>query len=86
LEELATKIKGLSEERETGWISVEDKLPEIDLEVLVYCPLGNTGVPFQCVAYFQDDSWYDSTEGRLFDTEKPVSHWMTLPSPPAKDR
>ena len=49
------------------WISVEDRLPDIGIEVLVYSE--DDGI---CVDYYDGDSfgYYD------------VTHWMPLPEPP----
>jgi len=59
------------------WISVKDRLPDIDLSVLVY-----NGQSIEVMAY-----WYDEDEKPNFmNPPAPpcdfVTHWMPLPEPP----
>ena len=58
------------------WVSVEDRLPENNLTVIV--PGG--------IAYRRHDDWYTLTgeryPGRLIIWEHGVKHWMPLPEPP----
>lgn len=63
------------------WISVLNPPKEKEV-VLVFCPKGNLGEPFQCVAFRIANRWYDSNFQNLFDTPQEVSHWMPLPEPP----
>ena len=57
------------------WISVNERLPEVGRDVLVY--VGN-GV---CKVCWMEDrgDWHTST--RFFGKED-VTHWMPLPEPP----
>lgn len=55
------------------WISVKDKLPEFEAEVIVY--VKNQGIFFGAYA---DKVWwrtYTKISGQ-------VTHWMPLPEPP----
>ena len=60
-------VAALREQEERRWIPVEERLPDIGIEVLVYSE--DDGV---CVDYYGGDSfgYYD------------VTHWMPLPEPP----
>ncbi|MGB2063581.1 MAG: DUF551 domain-containing protein [Marinomonas gallaica] len=70
------------------WISVEDKLPEVRVNVLIYEKY--TSVPV--VAYRTEyGDWCASTEA--YDTngdaivvdnliQEDITHWMPLPKPP----
>lgn len=65
------------------WISVKDRLPEADGEVVLACyqPRKPNYIFF---AYF-NGSWaiYQPTEdGLLYSHPVRVSHWMPLPEPP----
>ena len=70
-----------------GWISVEDRLPEVPLEydcmeVLVYCkcPVRERMV-IQLEFFWRDSTIYD--EGCIPGFDIPgITHWMPLPSPP----
>jgi hypothetical protein len=60
------------------WISVKDRLPEEEKEVLCY--LGNALGKGIVVAFRRHGDWY-------FDGWKcpTVTHWMLLPEPPKED-
>lgn len=69
-------------EREREWISIHDRLPEGQTEVLVYMPKYGSNIN----VYFLTDldpnrkTWFNC----FFDT-KPfadVTHWMPIPTPP----
>lgn len=60
-----------------GWISVEERLPEEDENVLVYGPWG-IGNGYS-LAFWYDSAWNDVDSGYPLDN---VSHWMPLPDPP----
>lgn len=77
----------------TCWISVEDKLPQVDevyhewyrsCDVLVYRECGTI-----CVAYAFAEEDAKDVGWRSFDSEgwylDDVSHWMPLPEPPQGD-
>lgn len=65
-------------ETEQNWISVKDRLPEEETEVLCY--LGNAVGKGIVVAFRRRGDWY-------FDgwTCPTVTHWMPLPQPPKED-
>ena len=55
------------------WISVEDRLPELHIDVLVY-QRGDSDVWFIDTNYrYSGGAWSEDYE---------VSHWMPLPEPP----
>lgn len=62
------------------WISVEDRLPEPGVIVLVYSKLGYT--------YFSHRLYYH-LEGRPFAIEYSggweITHWMPMPLPPKEE-
>lgn len=70
------------------WIPVEERLPDVDCVVLVFCREANSEPPYSpalsifydvWLAYFdsEDGSWRYATGG----TCSP-SHWMEMPEPP----
>lgn len=65
---------GLNADR---WVSVEDRLPEKNTEVLCYYKFEPDGPNVICEnTYYGDGRW-------LSDRDR-VSHWMPLPTPPTK--
>jgi len=70
---------GLGEPEPTTWLSVETKLPPNAVPVLVW--EADEQVPGCAIAsyYFLTGQWAGS------ELRAPVSHWMPLPLPPAKE-
>ena len=59
------------------WISVEDRLPEPNKEVLAYT-FGD-----MCVAWRDnDDGWLTNPDWEDGLDEYPITHWQPLPDPP----
>ena len=60
------------------WISVDDSLPDADLQVLVYSPVIDD-VEFDYVDVCADtgDEWFAGDSGRY------ITHWAHIPTPPA---
>jgi len=56
------------------WIKVEDRLPEIGVNVFIYESDG-----MMEIGEYNVDSWIESRECILRDD---VTHWMPLPEPP----
>lgn len=68
-----------------GWISVKDRLPEYNKEVLTYTP--GMAMPIVVDAYDgyygeDDDEWYEGWRYRGNHCENRSTHWMPLPEPP----
>lgn len=57
-----------------NWISVEDRLPEIDLEVLIV----EKDLIIE-VGSYQEYYWVENTEYKMREN---VTHWMPIPKPP----
>ena len=69
------------------WISVEDRLPEVDRYVLIKAPSGYTGLPYRySEAKYNPDykGWTDVANDRITDSGEDVTHWMPLPEPPTE--
>lgn len=65
----------MSEAKEVKWISVEERLPQLDGFTLVY---GNSGHMIR---------WYSGLiKGWDRCQSKNLSHWMPLPTPPKPDQ
>jgi len=74
-----------------GWISVKDRLPDLNVNVLMYHEIETTdeGIyPYLEIGYlsnpmeagsFGDIEWMDKEHNSL----SAPSHWMRLPKPPA---
>lgn len=59
---------------ESGWISVNSRLPEEDKRVLIYDDVCRE----VCVANLYEGVWH----GEAYQEEHDASHWMELPTPP----
>lgn len=60
------------------WISVDDKLPEDDSDVLAYLRIGEESRI--CPANYAKGMWFDC----IFNTPvtESITHWMPIPQPP----
>lgn len=80
-----------------GWISVKDRLPEIDERVLVFgvgkydCFIGTTQI---AITHMSDRNLinchiktqpYWIAPWQYFLTDYEITHWMPLPEPPKED-
>ena len=62
------------------WISVKDRLPDSEYDVLsYYAPDGWAGC-FN-ISFLEDGVWYNN-EGVSFTEQTKLTHWMPLPKPP----
>ena len=61
-------------QKETWWISVEDRLPEEFIEVLTYWP------NWMCVDDYENPN--NRTYRNWFHRMSDTTHWMPLPLPP----
>ena len=73
------------------WISVKDRLPEFNQDVLIFAnPSIATAVRHMCSPKTPDDWWwtgncYGGYEWEWdFETEN-ITHWMELPDPPKEE-
>ena len=69
------------------WVSVEDKLPPYNRDVLVYRPnMGMKIVVDNYSGYYgeDDDEWYEgwSKYGNDIHGKPIITHWAYLPKPP----
>ena len=71
--------------KDAGWISVDERLPEPNVEVL--CAGQGLGAPFVTCCYYDEEQkgwwtirthWTDAVDSQQYPT-----HWMPLPPPPA---
>lgn len=64
-----------------GWISVNDRLPELHIAVLGYAPYRKN---IWAVTMHDDQSWYiwQPSLSKKYEPEwdGPITHWMPLPS------
>mgnify|MGYP002526448013 CR=1 FL=1 len=69
------------------WISVDDKLPDINERVFVYIPRPNNHYNIE-IAYISEGNddhpyWVLRDESQFYSTRfHYISHWMSLPEPP----
>lgn len=61
------------------WISMAEKLPDIDADVLVY----DAGTGHMYTAAFDGTQWHLAA-GWLLDSDD-FTHWMPLPEPPKEE-
>ena len=60
------------------WISVKDRLPNKEQDVLAFSVLGNE-TRITLAGYCNDGTWFDGIFNCYINT---VTHWMPLPEPP----
>lgn len=68
------------------WISIQDKLPEEEREVLLYIEHYSVcGVKCNEIktGYYENEDWYWNRD--VFPYEYEVTHWMPLPPEPEID-
>lgn len=66
-----------------GWISVKDRLPEDDDDVLAYL---NDGTETRIAACnYSNGVWYDCVMNCIVVINN-VTHWMLLPKPPKEEQ
>lgn len=65
------------EETNVKWISVEDRLPEENLDVFCYTNVGG-----KCVCFYKNGNWRYQHNSGLIDTILNITHWMPLPNKP----
>jgi hypothetical protein len=69
------------------WISVKDRLPPYNHDVLVYRPNMATRILVDCYAGYygeDDDEWYEGLVkyGKDIHNNPIITHWAYLPQPP----
>jgi len=70
---------------EAGWISVEERLPEVGESVLVVRHGGDVWVSsFRDLQYYSHPERCKKWDTPIFGCEDGITHWQPLPSPPPK--
>ena len=66
----------------SGWISVKDRMPEPNKDVLlaIYCE--ETDSYYQVIAWQTTSGDWDSNDEVFLQYDDEVTHWMPLPEPP----
>lgn len=59
------------------WIPVEESLPDSDLTVMTFSPVGSDEPVW--LGYWDGEFWYSAEGFRIF-----VTHWMEFPEPPTE--
>lgn len=67
---------------QSGWISVEDRLPEIGARVLLCGKYENQAIIAYCATGYFDSITYREHWGADISGTAEVTHWQTLPEPP----
>lgn len=78
IEELQAEIERI----QPKWISVSERMPEDESDIIVYCDDGEESRIVAC--NYDNGVWFDC----VFNTVmvfKNITHWMPLPKPPKKD-
>jgi hypothetical protein len=67
-----------------SWISVKDRLPEIEGEYLAFGYSASDAARWVVVMYDpRDEFWYELSSDR--DWTDDITHWMPLPEPPKEE-
>lgn len=73
----------LARAQQTGWISVEDKLPEESGRFLVRYESTSEETPYTTIVRYNAGNRTFRSLFLLIDQENPITHWQPLPQPPA---
>lgn len=65
-----------------GWVSVEDRLPEIPKPDEGYCCFLVSDGSLIHIAYYTEDGWLFTDSGEMKEMFYKVTHWMPLPEYP----
>ena len=70
------------------WISVEDRLPEVNVDVLVYSrDRKSVFMTHRLDEYYEKSEDYENkfawNDQGIFNS---ITHWMSLPNPPTKEQ
>jgi hypothetical protein len=64
------------------WISVDDRLPNVNTEVMTWGS-GTASNSFECLqAWYSEDGWQEMDCCGDFFNDIPPTHWMPLPEGP----
>jgi hypothetical protein len=77
---LITKCKEALQQSQ--WVSVEDRLPELHKRVSI-ATTDYDGDPVTSIAHWNGDAGFLVVNGQK---DPDVTHWMPLPTPPAKEQ
>ena len=73
------------------WISVKERMPEAEQEVLVYAVgydfgfEGDTVMAITCPSMHRDGSMYWRSPWQYFQSDYKITHWMLMPDAPEVD-
>ncbi|MDW0999941.1 DUF551 domain-containing protein, partial [Mannheimia haemolytica] len=95
-EERASELFGEAEQviepptllENNGWISIEDKLPPIETDVLGLCDISGMQLILIVSRELADNEWYFLSVNQygLDDDVIAVTHWQPLPEPPKEEK
>ena len=82
IQRILSKAKSL--QSDDGWISVEDRLPEPYISVLICWSKESKGMhPIMSTARWVGDSWSTDKTKPILPTT--ITHWQPLPNKPKQD-
>lgn len=94
LQEMVASEPTVDVEPTQKWISVKDRLPEVDTNVVVYAEGKNDPIYRIVITSMSDKNIFDPRIKRepywrepwqFFDTMYEITHWMPMPEPPKED-
>lgn len=65
------------------WVSVDERLPEIGIGIILHLDSGYIGTGYRSKSENNYNIWYLFQEDLNFENDK-LTHWMPLPTPPNK--
>ena len=86
--EMLNEVVSAWNTRANEWIPVSERLPDIDVYVLVAAPSGYRGTAYRLSeAEYNPDykGWVDVSNTRITDYGNEVTHWKPLPPAPPKE-
>jgi len=73
-----------TQEPSDDWVSVEDRLPELSKEVLVWTKHGEFSMGYRIDTDDGPDYWVTDVDTDEFN--KSITHWQPLPAPPVENK
>ncbi|TNG94049.1 DUF551 domain-containing protein [Pasteurellaceae bacterium USgator11] len=69
-----------------GWIKCSERLPKLDVRVLVFIPENQSGHKIKICARLNKHEWILNDDFRQIYDSKEIDYWQPLPNPPLNNQ